>query len=177
MCGLTLHAHQVPPASFAPFPFISATAPGWQAGITTPVFHRSLHRGACLESRTPLRHTGSPHSPKPSLSVSFPVRLFLPTRRVTAAHECLPGVPLKNSICRILHVCAVSSRLFVGSPKMRQRPPPRRDMTIVSGPLLPGSQALIRIWPLTPTLPFPEMFSCLSTQLPGQVSQTRQVLV
>lgn len=56
---------------------------------------------------------------------------------------------------------------------MRQRPPPRRDMTIVSRPLLLGSQALARNWPLTPTVPFPEMLSFLSTAARTSVSPVR----
>ena len=61
-------------------------------------------------------------------------------------------------------VCETRSRLFIGSPKMRQRPPPRRDMTIVSGPLQLGSQPLAEDWPPTLTSPFPRMHS--STRQP-----------
>lgn len=56
-------------------------------------------------------------------------------------------------------VCETRSRVFLGSPKMRQRPPPRRDMTIVSGPLQLGSQPLAEDWPPTFTSPFPRLRS------------------
>ena len=89
-------------------------------------------------------------SPGPNLRGPAPIRLLpqegsqlLPdacTKHDTSSPAGEVGSVMVSTSGIMFIVCETRSCLFIGSPKMRQRPPPRRDMTIVSGPLQLGSQ-------------------------------------
>ena len=89
-------------------------------------------------------------SPRPNLCGPAPTRLLPQEASQLLPDACAkPDTPSPAGEVRsvmvstsgiMFIVCETRSRLFIGSPKMRQRPPPRRDMTIVSGALQLGSQ-------------------------------------
>lgn len=107
-------------------------------------------------------------SPRPNLCGPAPTRL-LPQEAsqplpAAAKHDTSsPAGEVRSVVVStsgiMFIVCETGSRLFIGSPKMRQRPPPRRDMTIVSGLLQLGSQPPTYVWPPTLTSPLPRMSS------------------
>ena len=164
----------MPRAEPVPLTFISTTASRRQA--LSPVLRRGPHGSksiSCCLSWKAFRRSRTQTRPGPSLRGPAPTRLLpqegsrpLPDAcancDTSSAGEVRSVLVSTSGIMFI--VCETRSRLFIGSPKMRQRPPPRRDMTIVSGPLQLGSQPLAKDWPPTLTSPFPRMHS--STRQP-----------